>query len=115
MDRDAMTCFTNSSDSIDLVAPGAVITAAARGGGFTTMSGTSMAAPHVTGTLALMQQVAAGTLTAARAESILKTTGRPVIDWRNGLSFPRLDAAAAVAATPHVAPPPPPKRRGVRK
>lgn len=117
-DRDVMTCFTNSSDAIDLVAPGAVITAAARGGGFTTMSGTSMAAPHVAGALALMQQVSAGTITADQAEAILKMTGRPIRDGRNGLAFPRLDVAAAIAATPHVAPlppPPPTKRRGVRK
>jgi subtilisin family serine protease len=115
-DRDDMACFTNSSDAIDLVAPGAVITAAARGGGFTTMSGTSMAAPHVAGALALMQQVSAGTVTADQAESILKTTGRPIIDPRNGLAFPRLDVAAAIAATPHVAPPPlPPKRRSAKK
>lgn len=116
--RDDVVCFTNSSHAIDLVAPGAVITAAARGGGFTTMSGTSMAAPHVAGALALMHQVSAGTVTADQAESILKTTGRPVIDPRNGLAFPRLDVAAAVAATPHVAPPPAPplpKRRSTKK
>ncbi|MDP9193824.1 MAG: S8 family serine peptidase [Acidobacteriota bacterium] len=113
--RDVMTCFTNSSGNIDLVAPGAVITATARGGGFTTMSGTSMAAPHVAGALALMQQVSAGTITSDQAETILKTTGRPIKDTRNGLDFPRLDAAAAVAATPHVAPLPQPKRRGARK
>ncbi len=116
--RDDVVCFANSSDAIDLVAPGAVITAAARGGGFTTMSGTSMAAPHVTGALALMQQVSAGTVTADQAESILKTTGRPIIDPRNGLAFPRLDVAAAIAATPHVAPPPvppSPKRRSTKK
>jgi subtilisin family serine protease len=115
VNRDSMTCFTNSSGGIDLVAPGAVITATARGGGFTTMSGTSMAAPHVAGALALMLQVSAGTITANQAETILKATGRPVVDSRNGLAFPRLDVAAAVAATPHVAPPPPIRRRGARK
>lgn len=113
--RDDMACFTNSSDAIDLVAPGAVITAAARGGGFTSMSGTSMAAPHVAGALALMQQVSAGTITADQAERILKSTGRPIVDPRNGLAFPRLDAAAAVAATPHVTPPPGPRRRSSKK
>jgi subtilisin family serine protease len=79
------------------------------------MSGTSMAAPHVAGALALMLQVSAGTITANQAETILKATGRPVVDSRNGLAFPRLDVAAAVAATPHVAPPPPIRRRGARK
>jgi subtilisin family serine protease len=114
--RDEVTCFTNSSDAIDLVAPGAAITAAARGGGFATMSGTSMAAPHVAGAIALMQQVSGGTITASETESILKMTGRAVVDTRNGLMFPRIDVAAAVAVTPHgPPPPPPPKRRSTRK
>jgi subtilisin family serine protease len=113
--RDEVTCFTNTSPAIDLVAPGAAITATSRGGGFATMSGTSMAAPHVAGALALMQQVSAGTITADQAESILKMTGRPVVDARNGLAFPRLDVFAAVSATPHVTPPPPQKRRSAKK
>jgi subtilisin family serine protease len=114
--RDEVTCFTNSSNAVDLLAPGAVITATARGGGFATMSGTSMAAPHVAGALALMQQVSGGTLQADDAESILKRTGVRVVDSRNGLAFPRIDVAAAVAITPHAPPPPPPpKRRATRK
>jgi subtilisin family serine protease len=114
-DRDEVTCFTNSTGAIDLLAPGAIITAAGRGGGFVTMSGTSMAAPHVAGALALMQQVSGGALTADQAETILKTTGRPIVDTRNGLAFPRLDVAAAVAATPHAPAPPPQKRRAAKK
>jgi subtilisin family serine protease len=110
---DEVTCFSNSTAGNDLLAPGALITAAGKGGGFVTMSGTSMAAPHVAGTLAIMQQVSGGNLTADEAERILKTTGHRVVDLRNGLWFPRLDVAAAVAATPHA--PTPPRRRGVRK
>jgi subtilisin family serine protease len=110
--RDEITCFTNSSMAIDLLAPGAVITSTARGGGFASMSGTSMAAPHVAGTLALMQQVSGGALPADLAETILKSTGRMVVDYRNGLAFPRLDAATAVAVTPHIIPP---KRRAAKK
>ena len=112
--NDAVEGFTNSSTAIDLVAPGAVITATGRGGGFATMTGTSMAAPHIAGALALMHQVSAGTMTAEQSESILKNTGRPVVDTRNGLAFRRLDVVAAIAATPHVTPPPA-KRRAARK
>lgn len=112
---DEITPFTNSGPAIDLLAPGSAITAASRGGGFATMSGTSMAAPHVAGAIALMQQVSAGTLSAAKAEGILKLTGRPVVDARNGLAFPRLDVLAAIAATPYVPPPPPHKRRSAKK
>lgn len=47
--------FTNSNDNIDLVAPGEVITSIYPGGLYATMSGTSQAAPHVTGALALIK------------------------------------------------------------
>ena len=110
---DGIACFTNSTDAIDLVAPGAMIAASRRGGGSTVLVGTSMAAPHVAGTIALMQQKSRSTLTADQIDAILKGTGRQVIDRRNGLSFPRVDAAAAVAATPQG--PPAARRRSVRK
>ena len=42
--------------SIDLVAPGTAITMPTLGGGFAGSSGTSFAAPHVTGTVALLQE-----------------------------------------------------------
>jgi subtilisin family serine protease len=110
---DQVACFTNSTDAMDMLAPGSPIAATRRGGGSVVFSGTSMAAPHVAGAVALMQQVARGTLSAGQAESILEVTGVPVRDARNGLTVPRLDIAAAIAATPHV--PAQPKRRGVRK
>ncbi|MFP5245567.1 MAG: S8 family peptidase, partial [Thermoanaerobaculia bacterium] len=109
---DQVACFANSSDAIDLVAPGAAITASRRGGGSITHAGTSMAAPHVAGAIALMLQVSGGTVTARQTEDILKATGHVVFDGRNGLLFPRLDVLSAVASTPR---PSLPKRRGVRK
>lgn len=42
----------------DIVAPGASITMPGLGGGFSDRSGTSFAAPHVTGTVALLQEYA---------------------------------------------------------
>ncbi|MEA2491815.1 MAG: hypothetical protein QOH21_3607 [Acidobacteriota bacterium] len=109
---DQVACFTNSSESLDLLAPGARITSVALGGGETTFVGTSMAAPHVAGTIALILQ-ANPFLKADQIEQILKLTGHPVIDSRNALKFPRIDAAAAVAVAP---PPPtgiPPRRRSI--
>lgn len=43
---------------VDLVAPGESITTPSIGGGFATSTGTSFAAPHATGTVALLQQFA---------------------------------------------------------
>ena len=95
-----VTCWTNSTTSIDLVAPGAPIVASRRGGGMTLNYGTSMAAPHVAGAIALMLEVSARTLNADQIEHILESTGVPVIDPGNGLIFPRLNVAAAISATP---------------
>ena len=108
--RDQVACFSNSSAGLDLLAPGAPILSAKLGGRSATMVGTSMAAPHVTGALALMTQVSHGVLPVEQAERILKSTGVPVTDSRNGITTPRLDIAAAVTATPHATT----KRRAVR-
>ena len=50
--------YTRLNDNVkpDIVAPGVNITSAAAGGGYTTKSGTSMAAPFVTGSASLMMQ-----------------------------------------------------------
>jgi subtilisin family serine protease len=97
---DQVACFTNSAQSLDLLAPGVAIAAARRGGGTIVSTGTSMAAPHVAGAIALMRQASGGSLPAESYEQILRATGKPVTDVRNGLTFTRIDVAAAIAATP---------------
>ena len=64
---DKVTCFSNSGSNLDLMAPGAIITSTSSGTGNNcgapnsqgsgNCSGTSMAAPHVAGTIALMKQL----------------------------------------------------------
>ena len=110
---DEVACFTNSNPAMDLLAPGSAIYASRRGGGGVTLSGTSMAAPHVAGTILLMKQVGGGSLAADTIENVLEQTGTPVTDARNQLTFPRLNTAAAVSATPRAIPPP--RRRSVRR
>lgn len=109
---DNVALFTNSSASLDLLAPGVAITSTARGGGTTTLSGTSMAAPHVAGLIALMKQVGGRAFPSDSIQTILENSGQPVTDPRNSLTVPRIDALVTIAATPPK--PPGPRRRTVR-
>ena len=109
---DSLVPFTNSSASLDVLAPGANITASRRGGGTVAYSGTSMSTPHVAGTILLLRQVSGRGPSADFLQELLRRTGKPVLDTRNGLTFPRLDAHAAVSAAPR--PPTQPRRRSAR-
>jgi serine protease AprX len=64
---------------------------------FTCASGTSMAAPHIAGVVALMQESARGTLTPDQVLGVLKKTARPLAgyaNWEVGAGY-----ADALAAT----------------
>lgn len=88
---DKVTCFSNSASFVDLLAPGALITAAG-----ITQGGTSQATPHVAGALAVMRGAFPSDEIDDHVDR-LKSTGRNVLDTRNGYSFPRIDVEAAVA------------------
>jgi subtilisin family serine protease len=94
---DRVACFSDSDAALDLLGPGALVTSTGRGGGVSTYTGTSQASPHAAATAALLLE-AAPSLTAAALERLLKSTGRPVTDPRNGLIAPRIDIAAALDA-----------------
>lgn len=90
-----VACSSNSSDELDILAPGTRIVAPALGGGLSAMSGTSMSTPHVTAVAALLWQ-ARPDLTPDALEALLRDSGTPTVDARNNRTTSRLDALAAV-------------------
>lgn len=92
---DKIACFSNSSSALDLLAPGAAISSSGLGGGVAGFAGTSQAAPHVAGALALMMQ-AKPAATATELENALKGSGRPITDPGNGITVTRIDVKNAI-------------------
>ncbi|MFW5941787.1 MAG: S8 family peptidase [Chloroflexota bacterium] len=93
-----ITCFTNSGPMLDMVAPGARLTAPGMGGDLSTYVGTSQASPTAAGIAALMLE-ANEALTPAQLETMLRSSGPLLADARNGLRFPSINARQAVSAT----------------
>ncbi|MGQ9829260.1 MAG: S8 family peptidase [Roseiflexus sp.] len=89
--------FSNSASFLTVLAPGVGINSSTTGGGFSVKSGTSMAAPHVAGALALLRSARPGYPPDAYVASLV-STGKPILDTRNGLTRPRIDVGAALAA-----------------
>ncbi|KAH0478803.1 MAG: hypothetical protein KVP17_002251 [Porospora cf. gigantea B] len=87
--------------AVDLAAPGVNVVSCVPGGGRARMSGTSMAAPHVAGCLALMFSIDPN-LSARDAKAILVDTASPVLEARFATRAGGvLDCEAAVLRTKH--------------
>jgi serine protease len=102
----ARASFSNYGTGIDVSAPGAGILSTLNTGtttpgsaSYASYNGTSMAAPHVAGVVALMQSVAPTALTPAQVETILKNTARALPGaCSGGCGAGIVDADAAVVA-----------------
>jgi parallel beta-helix repeat protein len=100
---DYIVCETNRGLNLDLLAPGCSIRSTSLNGEFIDMCGTSMAAPHVAGAVALLLERNPN-LTPDNITTILKNTGKNITDGfvsrNNGggsnLTFQRIDILAAI-------------------
>jgi subtilisin family serine protease len=95
---DAIACYSDSSDRLDVLAPSHCARTPQRGGGYVScFGGTSAAAPYASGVAALL--FGAEPLRGpAEVKTAMRSTGTPITDARNGITRNRLDAPAALAS-----------------
>lgn len=86
---DQAACYANSAGFLTLLAPGSKI-----GVTGSVVNGTSFAAPHVAGAIAVLRESFPAE-TPDRILGRLTAGGRPITDYRNGIVKPRLDLYAA--------------------
>jgi len=97
---DEIAFFSDITSFLSLVAPGDSITSSVPGGGYSSLSGTSMASPHVAGAWGLIKQAVPGA-SVSTVLAALRQTGLPVVDDRfligSGLTMPRMRIFQALA------------------
>jgi subtilisin family serine protease len=101
-ESDGQSSFSSEGNEIDVSAPGSNILSL--GGGvssYQTMSGTSMATPHVAGTVALMKAVTPS-MTFSQVDTQLKNTALDLgpAGWDTDFGYGRIRANLAVGGTP---------------
>ena len=111
--NDNLASWSSRGTYVDVAAPGAGILTTAKGGGYSSVSGTSFASPVTAGVVALMM-AANPTLAPADLEALLKANAddKGAAGWDSSFGFGRINAyraiAAAAASSPLPPPPPPP-------
>ncbi len=93
---DTVASYSNSASFLTLLAPGSSITSSVPGGGFASMSGTSMAAPHVSGAFAALRTIRPSA-SVDQIRTAMITSGKPIRDPRNLITKSRLNVYGAVA------------------
>lgn len=108
--NDKLAPYSNWGECVDILAPGSKITAACKSGtkAYTTMSGTSMATPHVAGVSALLLEKHSGDISNAIAELLALGVGGKVKDVRGGNKTPNLLLQVPIYTGPPTPPSPKP-------
>ncbi|MCX8159203.1 MAG: S8 family serine peptidase, partial [Candidatus Pacearchaeota archaeon] len=96
---DEISGFSNRWALEMLFAPGSSITSTCIGGGLCSMSGTSMATPHVAGAIAIINQYLKSnekSKTPQEIETALNITGKIVYDSNSGRNYSRINVYNAI-------------------
>ncbi|WP_214316757.1 S8 family peptidase [Nonomuraea sediminis] len=108
-DADAIASFSNRGKVLDFFAPGVDVKSSVPGGGYESMNGTSMAAPHVTGAFAVLKAAYPGK-SVDFLEARLRDTGKQITF--GSLTRPRIDLFAALPPVSTPTPTPTPTTSG---
>jgi len=93
---DQVTCYSNSAAILDILAPSNCATTAQAGGGTNTcFGGTSSATPFAAGVVASLLE-ADNSQDNDDIRALLTSTGVSIVDSKNSLTKPRIDAEAAL-------------------
>ncbi len=96
---DSQSSFSNQGSYIDIAAPGSSIYSTYYNGGYTFLSGTSMAAPHVAGLAALIWSKDTTMTNAEVWAQIINTADDfGATGWDNQFGYGRINAAAAMTS-----------------
>jgi subtilisin-like proprotein convertase family protein len=97
---DHVTCYSQSSSALALLAPGSFWSVTRMDGNRNQrFAGTSASSPAAAGVALLVHQ-AKPDISPDELLALLRLTGRPVLDPRNSVTTPRVDAGAAVVSPP---------------
>lgn len=104
---DKIVCHCNRNSITTLLAPGALINSSSLVG-YVNAGGTSAAAPHVSGAIALLKQYKKleknENLTTNQIKDVLNRTGKNIADSASGLNLSRINVWAALVSIDETAP-----------
>ncbi|MCU0498442.1 MAG: S8 family serine peptidase [Anaerolineae bacterium] len=92
---DQISNFSNTSIGTSILAPGFAIDSSVPGNQFATLDGTSMAAPHVAGAIAVLREKQAG-ISPRNALKAMRRTGLLIFDPISNRNYRRLNLAEAL-------------------
>jgi subtilisin family serine protease len=94
-DMDEISSFSNTTDFLDFFAPGAQIVSSVPGGNYSSIWGSSQAAPHVAGAYALLFE-ALGQSSLELSSEMLRASGQPISVSNLRQDIPRLQIDRAL-------------------